>query len=159
MNYTSVLLLAFAIGVIAGLRSMTAPAAVSWAAHVNWLNLHNSRFSILGSTAAAYILTILALGELVSDKLPSTPNRTTLMPLVGRGLTGALAGAALCASANQSIGAGAVLGLVGAVAGAFAGYEVRHRIVQRLHVPDFLIAIAEDLVAIGGGFFIVTRLG
>ena len=52
MDPTRVLLLAFLIGVIAGLRSLTAPAAVAWAAHRNWLNLHNTPLSFMGSTAA-----------------------------------------------------------------------------------------------------------
>ena len=32
-------LLALLIGVVAGLRTMTAPAAVSWAAYLGWLPL------------------------------------------------------------------------------------------------------------------------
>ncbi len=157
MSYTLVLL-ALAIGVIAGLRSLTAPAVVSWAAHLNWLNLHDSHLAFLGSTAAVVILTALALGELVMDKLPSTPNRTNPGPLVARVVTGALCGAALCAAANQSTAAGTLIGGLGAIAGTFGGYEARHQLVKNLHVPDIVIAIVEDLVAVGGGFFIATRL-
>jgi len=75
MDTSSVFALAFGIGVIAGLRAFTAPAVISWAAHLKWLNLDQSPFAFLGSTAAAYIMAALALAELVNDKLPKTPSR------------------------------------------------------------------------------------
>jgi len=157
MNPSQVLLLAFLIGVIAGLRTMTAPAVVAWAANRHWLNLHSSPLAFMGSTAAVAIFTVLALGELVVDKLPSTPNRTKLLGLIGRSVTGGLSGAAVAASGAQSIALGAVLGVAGAIAGAFAGYQVRKRLVRALKVPDFVIALLEDAVAIGGGLLIVSR--
>ena len=70
-------LFAAAIGFVAGLRSLTAPAAVSWAVHLGWLNLQGSPLAFMGSTAAVAIFTFLALAELVADKLPMTPNRTS----------------------------------------------------------------------------------
>jgi uncharacterized membrane protein len=151
-----VLLLAFLIGVVAGLRTFTAPAVVAWAAHRHWLDLHNSPFALIGSTAAVAILTLLALGELIVDKRPSTPNRTALPGLIGRGLFGGLSGAIVAASGAQSIALGGVLGATGGIAGAFAGYEVRRRLVRALEVPDFIIALLEDAVAIGGGLLIVS---
>jgi uncharacterized membrane protein len=157
MNPSQVLLLAFLIGVIGGLRTMTAPAVVAWAANRHWLNLHSSPLAFMGSTAAVAVFTVLALGELVVDKLPSTPNRTKLLGLIGRSVTGGLCGAAVAASGAQSIALGAVLGVAGAIAGAFAGYEVRARLVRALKVPDFVIAFFEDALAIGGGLVIVSR--
>ena len=157
MNPSQVLLLAFLIGVIAGLRAMTAPAVVAWAANRHWLNLHSSPLAFMGSTAAVAIFAVLALGELVVDKLPSTPNRTKLLGLIGRSVTGGLSGAAVAASGAQSIAVGAVLGVAGAIAGAFAGYEVRKHLVRELKVPDFVIALVEDAMAIGAGLFIVSR--
>jgi uncharacterized membrane protein len=157
MNLSQVLLLAFLIGVISGLRTMTAPAVVAWAAHRHWLNLHNSLLALMGSTAAVAVFTLLALGELVIDKLPSTPNRTKLLGLIGRSLLGGLSGAAVAVSGAQSIAPGAVLGVAGAIAGAFAGYEVRKRLVRALKVPDVVIALFEDALAIGGGLLIVSR--
>jgi uncharacterized membrane protein len=156
MNST-VLVLAFLIGVIAGLRTMTAPAVVAWAANRHWLNLHNSPLAFMGSTAAAAVFTVLALGELVVDKLPSTPNRTRLLGLIGRSVLGGLSGAAVAASGEQSIALGVVLGVAGAIAGAFTGYEVRKRLVRALKIPDFVMALLEDAVAIGGGLLIVSR--
>jgi uncharacterized membrane protein len=157
MNLTLVLLM-FGIGVIAGLRSMTPPAVVSWAVHLGWLNLGNSRLAGMGSTLAVVILTVLALGELIVDKLPFTPNRTSPGPLIGRIVTGALCGAALGVAGGGSVGAGVALGAAGAVAGAFGGYQARHRLVKGTGLRDFAVALAEDLVAIGGGLLIVTRL-
>jgi uncharacterized membrane protein len=157
MNSSQVLLLAFLIGVIAGFRTMTAPAVVAWAANRHWLNLHSSPLAFMGSTAAIAVFTVLALGELVVDKFPSTPNRTKLLGLIGRSVLGGLSGAAVAASGAQSIVPGAVLGVAGAIAGAFAGYQVRKRLVRALKVPDFVIAVFEDAVAIGGGLLIVSR--
>jgi len=157
MNLSQVLPLAFLIGVIAGLRAVTAPALVAWAANRHWLNLDNSPLAFMGSTAAVAVLTVLALGELVADKLPSTPNRTGLPGLIGRGVLGGLSGAGVAAAVAQSIALGAVLGAAGGIAGAFAGYEVRTRLVRTLKVPDFVIALLEDAVAIAGGLLIVSR--
>ena len=158
MNPSQVLLLAFLIGVIAGLRSMTAPAVVAWAARLGWLDLHDSPLAFMGSTAAVVVFTLGALGELVADKLPSTASRTKPAPLIGRILLGGLAGAAVSAAGSQSIALGGVLGAAGGIAGAFGGYQVRTRLVRAFKVPDFVIAGLEDAVAIGGGLLIVSRL-
>jgi uncharacterized membrane protein len=152
-----VLALIFAIGIIAGLRALTAPAVVCWAAHLGWLNLQNSHLAWMGSTAAVAIFSILALAEIINDKLPATGSRTAPPSLVIRSITGALAGTALAIAASQSVLLGIVLGVVGALAGSFLGYEVRHRIVTGLKVPDFPIALVEDAIAIGCGLLIVSR--
>ena len=148
----------FSIGIIAGLRSLTAPALVSWAARLGWLDLSGSWLSFLGSRAATIILSLLALAELVADKLPKTPNRTDLGPLVFRVITGGFSGIGICASAHQSLVIGMLLGVLGSIAGAFAGYEIRHRLVKTFGLPDFGAALAEDIVAIGGGLLIVSHL-
>jgi uncharacterized membrane protein len=157
MTPPQVLLLALLIGVVSGLRSVTAPAVVAWGAHLNWLNLRNTALSFMASTAAVVIFTLLALFELIADKLPSTPSRTEPVGLIARVLLGGLSGACVALSGAQSMVLGAVLGAVGGVAGAFAGYEARTRLVKALKVPDFVIALLEDAVAIGGGLLIVSR--
>ena len=136
---------------------MTAPAVVSWAAHLHWLDLHDSPLSFMGSTAAVVVFTLGAVGELVADKLTFTPSRTKPAGLISRILLGGLAGGAVAASRSQPIALGAVLGAAGGIAGAFGGYEVRKRLVGALNVPDFVVALAEDAVAIGGGLLIVWR--
>jgi uncharacterized membrane protein len=50
-----------------------------------------------------------------------------------------------------------VLGAAGGIAGAFAGYQIRRRLVTALKAPDFVIALLEDAVAICGGLFMVSR--
>lgn len=157
MNPATVLALAFAIGVIDGLRSMTAPAVVVWAARWKWLDLHNSFLAFMGSAVAAYIFTAAAIVEFVVDKLPKTPSRKEARGLTARIVLGGLSGAAVCAAANHSIALGALFGVAGGVSGAFAGYEVRTRLVKALSVPDFVIAVLEDAFAVGVGFFIVSR--
>jgi uncharacterized membrane protein len=157
MNPSEVLLLAFLTGIVAGLRSLTAPAVVSWAAHRDWLNLHNASLSFMGSIAAVAAFTLLALVELVADQLPSTPSRTKPPGLIARVVLGGLSGACVAVAGAQSMALGAVLGGVGGIAGAFAGYEVRTRLVRALKVPDLVIAVLEDAVAIGGGLLIVSR--
>ena len=148
----------FSLGVIAGLRSLTAPALVSWAAHLGWLDLSGSWLSFLGSRTAIIILSSLALAELVADKLPKTPKRTDPGPLVFRAITGGFSSMAICASAHQSPIIGTFVGVLGSIAGAFAGYEIRHRLVKAFGLPDFGVAVAEDFVAVGGAFLIVSTM-
>jgi uncharacterized membrane protein len=157
MDAAQVLLLAFLIGVVAGLRSLTAPAVVVWAAHRNWLNLNNTPLAFMGSTAAVAIFALLAVVELVADQLPSTPSRTKPPGLIARILLGGLSGASVALAGAQSIALGAILGAAGGIAGAFGGYEVRTRLVRALKVRDIVIAVLEDAVAIAGGLFIVSR--
>jgi uncharacterized membrane protein len=157
MNSSQVLLLAFLIGVVAGLRSLTAPAVVAWAAHLNWLDLHTSPLSFMAATTAVVIFSLLAAGELVADQLPSTPARTKPPGLIARIVLGGLSGACIAAAGTLSVGLGTILGVAGAIAGAFGGYQARTRLVRALKVPDLFIALLEDAVTIAGGLFIVSR--
>jgi uncharacterized membrane protein len=157
MNSEITFLLVFGIGIVAGLRSLTAPAVVAWAAHLGWINLQGSALSFMGSTWAVAILTVLALVELVADQLPTTPARTAAVGLSARIVTGALSGACLAVAGGAALWLGALLGAIGGVAGAFGGYYARVGLVRGLRVPDFAIAIPEDLVAIGLGLFLASR--
>ena len=157
MNALLVFLLTLLIGVVAGLRSMTAPAVVAWAAHQHWIDLHASSLRFMGSTAAVAIFTILALGELAVDKLPSTPSRTTVAGFVPRIILGALCGTALAAAGSQSGVLGGLLGAVGAIVGTFGGYHARRRLVAAVGGRDVVVAILEDVIAVGGALLIVSR--
>ncbi|MCU1343174.1 MAG: hypothetical protein JWN92_2597 [Candidatus Acidoferrum typicum] len=147
----------FGIGIVAGLRSMTAPAVVSWAARLHRLDLRDSGLGFLASAVSVYILSALGIGELVADKLPFVPNRTSLLPMSFRILSGAICGAALCISANRMVLEGVLLGGLGAANGAFGGFHVRRLLVRHLKITDKVIALAEDALAIGVGVFIVSR--
>jgi uncharacterized membrane protein len=150
-----VFVLAFGIGIVAGLRSLTAPAVVAWGAHLGWLNLHGSPLAFMGSTTAVTIFSVLAIGELIGDKLPAMSKRTAPAPLVARIITGALCGACLCAAAGKSLLAGAVLGGISGVIGAFLGYGIRRRL--DLHIKDLVVAVCEDVVAVVLALFLVSR--
>lgn len=156
MPTTTLAVLAFLMGAVAGLRSMTAPAVVAWGARLGRLQLQSTALAFLGSAVAAWLLAALALGELVADKLPTTPSRTRPGPFAGRILTGALSGAALSAGHGGALAAGAAAGAIGAVAGTLGGYAARTRLVPALGVPDYVVALAEDVVAVGGALLIVT---
>jgi len=151
-----VFVLALLIGIVAGLRSMTAPAVVSWGARLGWLHLENTPLAFLGYAATPYILTVLALAELVADKLPKTPSRKALVGFSSRIVTGGLSGAAIGA-ASQSLLGGAVAGVVGAVVGTLLGYEFRARLVRAIGGKDLPIALLEDAIAILGALWIVSR--
>ena len=150
-----VFLLALGIGIVAGLRSLTAPAVVAWGAHLSWLNLHGSPLGFMGSTTAVGMFSVLAIGELVADKLPMIPKRTAPAPLMARIITGGLCGACLCSSAGQSLIVGAFLAGMGAVVSAFLGYGIRRRL--DLRINDLVIAVCEDVVAVGLALFVVSR--
>jgi uncharacterized membrane protein len=152
----NVVVLALCIGIVAGLRALTAPALVSWAAHLGWLHLEGSPLAFMGSTIAVAIFTLAALVEYVTDQLPKTPARTVPPQLIARIVTGGLSGACLGVSGGASLPAGAVLGAIGAVIGTFGGYQLRTRLVSGLKVKDIFIAIPEDLVAIGLGYLLVS---
>lgn len=158
MNSNLVLALALGIGVIAGLRALTAPATVSWAAHLGWIQVGGTHFSFMSSIIAVVILTLAAVGEIVNDKLPKTPPRTALPSFIIRMLTGAFAAATLSAGLGGSLELGALLGLIGAVIGTYGGYFARTGVVKALHSPDWPIALVEDAMAICGGLFLASRL-
>lgn len=151
-----ILLYAFLIGCVCGLRSMTAPAVVAWGAHLGWLHLEGSLLAFLGNKISLVVFSLFAIGELIADKLPFIPGRTQAGPLGVRILFGAICGAALCISGAGSPLWGAILGALGGVSGAFAGYNYRHWFSRK--VPDLLLALFEDLVAVGGGFLIVSHM-
>jgi uncharacterized membrane protein len=155
MNFS--LALAFGIGVAAGLRTMTAPAAVAWAAHLGWFDLAGTPFALMATTWAVVILTICAIGEYAADLMPKTPARTAPGPLVARALSGMLCGACLAYGGSASPMFGGLAGLMGAMAGAFGGYKARTELVRALHVPDFAVAVPEDLIAAGVAFLLVSR--
>ena len=155
MSIPVICLLILAIGFVTGLRSMTAPAAVSWGAHLGRLALKGSALGFLSSPVAVGIFTLAALGELVADQLPTTPARTAPFPLGARIVMGGLCGAAIALAAEQPWLVGVGLGVIGAVLGTFGGFYARSAATKVL--PSFVAATLEDLVAIGAALLIVSR--
>ena len=149
-------LLALLIGVVAGLRTMTAPTGVSWAAQLGWLDLRGTWLAFLGYAWTPWIMSVLALVELVIDQLPSTPSRTVPVQFGARIVSGALAGAAIGAARGALIG-GLVAGIVGATIGTLGGRAARARLATAFG-HDRPAAFIEDAVAIGGAVLIVLAL-
>jgi|SRR5579859_1879511 len=149
----SLIVLAFIIGVVAGLRTMTAPAAISWAARLGRLHLEDTWLAFLGYAWTPWILTIAALGELVNDKLPWTASRKTPPQFIARILSGSLCGAAIGASAGGLV-IGLLAGALGSVAGTLGGAEARSRLVKATGGKDWPIAVLEDAVAVVTGFLV-----
>jgi uncharacterized membrane protein len=134
------------LGAISGLRSVSGPAFVSRAASRGGLNLGGTRLAFLGSPRLSKALVVMALGELVGDKLPATPSRTTLPPLLGRAASGGLVGAALFVSEGRRAAMGAALGSSSAVVASFAGERLRALVGEKSGLPDPIVALGEDAV-------------
>lgn len=147
---------ALLIGVAAGSRTFTAPAIVSWAAHLGWLHLRGTPLGFLEASVTPYILTLLAIGELVVDKLPSTPSRKAPTGFIARIVSGALCGAALGVAGGGGTVGGLIAGAVGAVIGTLGFYEFRARLVKAVGGRDLPIALLEDVCAIGASTWIVA---
>jgi uncharacterized membrane protein len=145
--------LSLSIGVVAGLRAMTAPAAVSWAAWLGWLDLSSTPLAWLGYAFAPWILTVFALGELVTDQLPSTPSRTVPVQFGSRIVSGGLSGAAIGAAGGGLV-IGMIAGMLGAVIGTLGGHAVRARLAKAFG-KDRPAALIEDAIAIGGALLAV----
>jgi uncharacterized membrane protein len=150
------ILCAFLVGIVAGLRSMTAPAVVSWCARLGILAVAGTPFAWMGYRYTPIILTILAVAELIADKLPATPSRKAPPGFIARIVTGALTGATI-AAAGHSLVAGVIAGIIGAIAGTFGGAAVRAKLAAAFH-RDFPAAILEDAAAILIAIFAILKL-
>jgi uncharacterized membrane protein len=149
------IVLAVLIGIVAGLRAFTAPAAISLAVHYGYIGVANTPLAFLGYRWTPWILLLLALAELVGDQLPATPSRKVPLQFGTRILMGALAGAALAASGGLALGA--VAGAVGAVIGTLGGAAVRAKLAAAFR-NDRPAAVMEDVIAIGGAWLLVCCL-
>ncbi len=152
------LLFCFLLGCLTGVRSLTPSAAVCWAAHFGWLHFAGTKLAFLGHPAALIVFTLLALLELINDKLPKTPARTAPVGLSVRVVFGCLGGVALATSAGGGLLVAAIVSITGALVGTFAGYRIRRDLVLQAHLPDFAVAIAEDLIAVAGSLLIVSHI-
>ncbi len=148
--------LAFLIGTATGLRSMTAPAALSFAVRRGKPRLKHGPLAIFASRATPYVLTALAAGELVNDKLAWTPSRRSPLSFALRVALGSACGAAI--GTPKSIAGGMAAGALGAVAGTLGGYKLRTGLARAAGGRDLPIALSEDALAVGGSLSIVSQL-
>jgi uncharacterized membrane protein len=151
----SILVLAFLLGVVAGLRALTAPAAASWAARCGLLHLQATPLAFLGYAFTPWIFTLLAIGEIINDKLPKTPSRTVPPQFIFRILSGAFVGAAIGAS-SHALALGLITGALGAVAGTLGGAFIRARLAASFG-RDLPAALTEDAFAILLAIVVVTH--
>ena len=147
------------IGIVAGLRSMTAPAVVSWAAYAGWLNVASGPFWSVASIPVVVLLTAWALSELIIDKTSLIGKRTEPLGLIFRIVTSSLSGAVISRAAGFGVLIGIILGLVGGMIGTFAGYNLRQVCVRNTTIGDLPVALAEDAVAVGLGLACVYFAG
>jgi uncharacterized membrane protein len=150
----TVLVLALLIGVVAGLRTMTAPASVSWAAHLGGLPLQDTALSFLAVPVSAYVFGTMALAEFVVDPLPQTPSRKTPFQFGARLVSGALSGAAVGAAAGVLL-PGLVAGVIGAAIGTLGGSAARGRLAAAFG-RDLPAALIEDAVAVAAAAVILA---
>ncbi|WP_454855910.1 DUF4126 family protein [Rhizobium binxianense] len=150
------LLLAFLIGIIAGLRAMTAPAAIAWGAALGWFDVSQTPLAFMGYRWTPWIFTLLAIIELITDQLPTTPSRKVPVQFAARIVTGALAGAVIGA-ANSLLSGGLIAGVIGAVVGTYGGAALRGKLAASFG-QDRPAALIEDAVAIIGAFLIAAAV-
>lgn len=142
------------IGAVSGLRSMAGPAIVSEAASRNIVRLRKTPMAWLASDRAARVSAVLAVGEMIADKLPFTPDRTGAPMLAVRAAAGALCGYAICGKGrSRSNGvAAALVGGLAALATSYAGLHYRKRL------PSIAAALLEDAVAVGSGAAVIAAI-
>ena len=134
------------LGFATGLRSMTPIAVLCWFAYSSQLSADWAPW--ISHLSLAIVFTILALGEIAADKTARIPDRVSPAPLTWRLILGGFVGA-IAATSMQGAGLeGVVLGVIGALIGAFGGYMLRRDLVQKLDCKDWHVAVAEDMITI-----------
>ena len=151
-------LLTFLFGCVDGLRSLTPPALVCWAAHLGWLNFAGTRLAFISYRSTLIVFTLLAVVELIADKLPNTPARTAPLGLIARSFLGGACGLGLATSGGIRVSFSVLLASIGALVGAFVGYHSRRLVISKAHVPDLAAAVVEDVIAIASGLFILSHV-
>lgn len=143
---------ALGLGAVSGLRAIAGPALLSRAAaRGEFDGLAGTWFEFLMRKRVATVLTLMALGEMAVDKSGLVPDRIAWGPLAGRSASGAFVGAALFSASGDPWAAGAALGSVAAVAGSYAGYNFRVLPHRRFGIPDLILGLIEDAIAVMAG--------
>jgi len=140
------IVVALVLGMVSGLRTMTSPAVVSWAARLGVLAVSGTPMAFMGFKYTPIIFTVLAIGEIINDKLPKTPSRTVPPQFIARILSGSLVGATVGAAAGSLI-IGLLAGAIGAVGGTLGGAAIRGRLAKAFG-KDLPAALIEDTAAI-----------
>jgi uncharacterized membrane protein len=144
--------LAISMGAVAGLRPMTALAVLTLSLRRGWIRPVNPYVKIVSAGASKRVIEF-AVSELVADKLPFTGSRLGTAQLAWRIASGAICGAVVHGTVRRPTAEGAILGGLGSLAGAVIGHHVRQRLNRDM--PDLVVALLEDTVALGAGAAIV----
>jgi uncharacterized membrane protein len=146
------------LGAVSGMRSMAAPAIVSKLAGSGLLPIEESQMGFLTKATTGKTTAVLALGEMLADKLPFAPNRTKAGPLVARAVSGAMSGAAFSTGKKRSALLGALFGMAAAIGATYAAFKVRQMAGERLPVPDTIVAVAEDALVATTGYLLLKAM-
>jgi uncharacterized membrane protein len=137
------------LGGMTGLRCMTPIALLCWFAYSGNLDVEGTWAAWTAMPVSVIVFAVLAVGELIGDKLPRTPNRTDKLPLISRVVFGGLVGAIAAIGLHGEIVEGALLSSFSALLWTFLGFHIRHSLVKKHGVSDLVVALVEDGVAIG----------
>ncbi len=146
------------LGAVSGMRSMAAPAIVSRLASSGLLPIEESQIGFLTNPTAAKTTSILAIGEMLADKLPFVPNRTQALPLITRAISGAMSGAAFSTGKKRSALFGALCGMAAAIGATYGAFKLRQMADKQLQIPDTVVAVAEDALVATAGYLLLKTL-
>ena len=148
------------LGIVAGMRSMSAPAFTSlYLGRKIGARPSDRLTEIIASPEANLLLPALALGELVVDKLPFTPARIQPPSLLARIASGAITGQAVEVEEDRDRSYGALVGGLAAAGSTFSFYYLRRALARRSHIPDPVLGFLEDMLAIGLGVTLLNSDG
>lgn len=139
-------------GIIAGMRSMSAPALISrYLSRRFAYRLSRSPLRYIQTPLVTKGLTVLAASEIVGDKLPAMPDRITPSVLAGRAASGALVGAVISKTDGGKVIHGIIIGGLAAIAATYGAYYLRKKIGKDMHIADPVLGLIEDAIALSGG--------
>jgi uncharacterized membrane protein len=146
------LLQTIGFGVIAGMRSMSAPALIShYLSNRFTYKLNRSPLRFIKAPLVSTGLKVLAASEMLGDKVPAMPDRISPGILASRGLSGALVGAVIHKTNGDKILKGALIGGAVAIAATFASFYLRKKITHKTNVSDPIVGLIEDALTLTGG--------
>jgi uncharacterized membrane protein len=149
---------AVGLGLIAGMRTFMVPAVLShmYSRHPSQ-NIESSPIKFIQTIPASNVCKVLAVGELIGDKLPTAPNRTGWPGLTGRILSGAFGGATLYRADGKNVFWGGVIGGTAALASTFGCFFLRTAIDSKKFVPNAVVGACEDVIAVSIGVGIASN--
>ncbi len=139
------------IGMVAGMRSMAAPAMVSRYLARNERAADDRLTELLSSPLMSRMLQMAAAAEMAADKTSFVPDRTAWPSLAWRAVAGGVAGSIVAGTEGMSRLVGGLLGAAGAVGATYAAFYLRDLLHRRLHLSQRMLGAAEDSIVVGAG--------